>query len=406
MYLLLVFLSIIGSCLAGLFGRHLGSWGSAILTTSCLFLSFLLSLFAFYEVALVGCFVYIKLATWISSEVLHVDWGFMFDSLTVSMCVVVTFISFLVHLYSTEYMSHDPHLPRFMSYLSLFTFFMLILVTADNFLQMFVGWEGVGLCSYLLINFWFTRIQANKAAIKAMILNKIGDFSLLISILLIFINYKAIDYATVAALTPFFKTVTINFLNFKADVLTIIGVFMFLGATGKSAQLILHTWLPDAMEGERTLNIQIYKLNTTQVIDFSFFLIRESVIPVVQILKRSIYKNMLQLDAIYGMSCRYANLRIMSDYPGIIWKISNEQRESMCPSNELSPNKASVPMRIKPFINYSNRAKHKIEKRFFSVRDESENLTFSRKFCRKTTIDVRSEVKYWIEKNAQLEKEL
>jgi NADH:ubiquinone oxidoreductase subunit 5 (subunit L)/multisubunit Na+/H+ antiporter MnhA subunit len=137
-------------------------------------------------------------------------------------------------------MSHDPHLPRFMSYLSLFTFFMLILVTADNFLQMFVGWEGVGLCSYLLINFWFTRIQANKAAIKAMILNRIGDFSLLISILLIFINYKSIDYATVAALTPFFKTITINFLNFKVDVLSVIGIFMFIGATGKSAQLILH----------------------------------------------------------------------------------------------------------------------------------------------------------------------
>ena len=170
MYLLLVFLSLIGSCFAGLFGRYLGSHGSAIVTTCCLFLSFLISLFAFYEVALVGCFVYIKLATWISSEVLNIDWGFMFDSLTVTMCVVVTFISFLVHLYSIEYMALDPHLARFMSYLSLFTFFMLILVTADNFVQMFVGWEGVGLCSYLLINFWFTRIQANKAAIKAMII--------------------------------------------------------------------------------------------------------------------------------------------------------------------------------------------------------------------------------------------
>ena len=175
----------------------------------------------------------------------------MFDSLTASMCVVVTFVSFLVHSYSIEYMSHDPHLPRFMSYLSLFTFFMLILVTADNFLQMFVGWEGVGLCSYLLINFWFTRIQANKAAIKAMLLNRIGDFSLLISVFFIFISYKAIDYATIASLTPFVQTnSTINFLNFKIDVLAAIGLFMFVGACGKSAQLILHTWLPDAMEGE------------------------------------------------------------------------------------------------------------------------------------------------------------
>ena len=249
MYLLLIFLSVIGSCLAGFFGRYLGSYGSSIITTSCLFLSFLISLFAFYEVALIGCFVYIKLTTWISSEVLNVDWGFMFDSLTVSMCVVVTFISFVVHLYSTEYMSHDPHLPRFMSYLSLFTFFMLILISADNFLQLFVCWEGVGLCSYLLINFWFTRIQANKAAIKAIILNRIGDFSLLIGILLIFINYKAIDYATVAAVTPFFQTNTISFLNFKVNLLNAIGLFMFIGAIGKSAQLGLHTWLPDAMEG-------------------------------------------------------------------------------------------------------------------------------------------------------------
>jgi NADH:ubiquinone oxidoreductase subunit 5 (subunit L)/multisubunit Na+/H+ antiporter MnhA subunit len=249
MYLLLVFLSIIGSCLAGLFGRHLGSQGSALVATSCLFLSFLISLFAFYEVAFMGCFVYIKLTTWISSEVLHVDWGFMFDSLTVTMCVVVTFISFLVHLYSIEYMSHDPHLSRFMSYLSLFTFFMLILITADNFIQMFVGWEGVGLCSYLLINFWFTRIQANKAAIKAMILNRIGDFSLIIGILLIFVNFKAVDYATISVLSPFFKGQVINFLNIDVDLLSAIGIFLFLGAVGKSAQLGLHTWLPDAMEG-------------------------------------------------------------------------------------------------------------------------------------------------------------
>jgi len=258
MYLVLVFLSFIGSCLSGLFGRYLGSSGSAIVTTGSLFLSFLLSLFAFYEVALVGCVVYIKLTTWISSEVLHVDWGFLFDSLTVTMCVVVTFVSSLVHLYSTEYMSHDPHLPRFMSYLSLFTFFMLILVTADNFVQMFVGWEGVGLCSFLLINFWFTRIQANKAAIKAMILNRIGDFSLVIGILLIFVNFKSVDYATVAVLAPFFQTTVINFLNIDVHLLTAIGVFLFIGAVGKSAQLGLHTWLPDAMEGPTPVSALIH----------------------------------------------------------------------------------------------------------------------------------------------------
>jgi len=274
MYLLIIFLPLIGSCSAGLFGRYLGSWGSAITSTSCLLLSLLLSFFAFYEVFLVGCFVYIKLNKWISSEVLNVDWGFMFDTLTVIMCVVVTFISFLVHLYSTEYMSHDPHLPRFMSYLSLFTFFMLILVTADNFIQMFVGWEGVGLCSYLLINFWFTRIQANKAAIKAMILNRIGDFSLLIGIMLIFVNFKAVDYATVSALTPFLKHQTVNFLNIEINSINAICFFLFIGAIGKSAQLGLHTWLPDAMEGPTPVSALIHA--ATMVTAGVFLLARTS----------------------------------------------------------------------------------------------------------------------------------
>ena len=155
-------------------------------------------------------------------------------------------------------MSHDPHLPRFMSYLSLFTFFMLILVTADNFIQMFLGWEGVGLCSYLLINFWFTRVQANKAAIKAMVINRIGDFCLIIGILVIFTYYKSIDYATVAALTPFFKNTTINFLNMNINILSVICIFLFFGAVGKSAQLGLHTWLPDAMEGPTPVSALIH----------------------------------------------------------------------------------------------------------------------------------------------------
>ena len=276
MYLILVFLSIIGSSLAGFFGRHLGPMGAAYITTGCLGLSFLISLFVFYEVALLGSVTYVKLATWINSEVLHVDWGFMFDSLTVTMCVVVTFISFLVHLYSIEYMSHDPHLPRFMSYLSLFTFFMLILITADNYVQMFVGWEGVGLCSYLLINFWFTRIQANKAAIKAMLLNRIGDFSLVIGILIMFLYFKAVDYATIASLTPFFKNYTINFLNLELDLLTVIGVFLFIGAVGKSAQLGLHTWLPDAMEGPTPVSALIHA--ATMVTAGVFLIARSSFI--------------------------------------------------------------------------------------------------------------------------------
>jgi NADH-ubiquinone oxidoreductase chain 5 len=258
MYLTLIFLPLIGAFSAGLFGRKLGPLGSSIITVSCLVSSFLISFFAFYEVAIIGCPVYLKLFTWINSEMLHVDWGFLFDSLTVIMCCVVTFVSSLVHIYSTEYMSHDPHLSRFMSYLSLFTFFMLVLVTADNYVQMFVGWEGVGLCSYLLINFWFTRIQANKAAIKAMVLNRIGDFGLVLGILTMFIKYKAIDYSTVFALTPFFIGEKINFLNFEFEIINLIGFFLFVGAVGKSAQLGLHTWLPDAMEGPTPVSALIH----------------------------------------------------------------------------------------------------------------------------------------------------
>jgi NADH-ubiquinone oxidoreductase chain 5 len=276
MYLLIVFLSLLGFIIAGLFGRFLGSKGSSFITTGCLIISFLFSLIAFYEVGLMGSPVYIKLFTWVSSETLVINWGFLFDGLTVLMCVVVTFISSLVHIYSIEYMSHDPHLPRFMSYLSLFTFFMLILVTADNFIQMFLGWEGVGLCSYLLINFWFTRVQANKAAIKAMIINRIGDFCLIIGILILFINYKTVDYATAAALTPMFKTHNVNFLNIEYNMLTLISIFLFLGAVGKSAQLGLHTWLPDAMEGPTPVSALIHA--ATMVTAGVFLLARTSFI--------------------------------------------------------------------------------------------------------------------------------
>lgn len=276
MYLTVIFLTLISSLTVGLSGRFFGFYGSAILSTSCLILAFIVSTFIFYEVAFIGCFSYINFTSWISSETLNVDWGFMFDSLTAVMCCVVTFISCLVHLYSTEYMSHDPHLPRFMSYLSLFTFFMLILVTADNFVQMFVGWEGVGLCSYLLINFWFIRIQANKAAIKAMLMNRIGDFSLLIGIIIIFIYYKSVDYATVSVLIPSLKTDSVNFLNLNLNLVTIIGVFLFIGAVGKSAQLGLHTWLPDAMEGPTPVSALIHA--ATMVTAGVFLLARSSFI--------------------------------------------------------------------------------------------------------------------------------
>ena len=169
-------------------------------------------------------------------------------------------------------MASDPHLSRFMCYLSLFTFFMLILVTADNFIQMFGGWEGVGLCSYLLINFWFTRIQANKAAIKAMIMNRIGDFGLVLGILLIFISFKAVDYATVFSLVPVINNTTVCFFNIECHTLTIIGFFLFIGAIGKSAQLGLHTWLPDAMEGPTPVSVLIHE--ATMITAGVFLIIR------------------------------------------------------------------------------------------------------------------------------------
>ena len=258
MYLLIIILPLLGSLAAGFLGRHLGFYGSSLITTTCIFLSTSFSFIGLYEIGFLNSCVYLKLTSWVECDILNIDWGFLFDSLSIVMCCIVTFISTLVHLYSTEYMAQDPHLSRFMSYLSLFTFFMLILVTADNFVQMFVGWEGVGLCSYLLINFWVSRIQANKSAIKAMIVNRIGDFGIIIGILLIFVTFKSVDYATVFALVPIFTTKTILVFNINFNILSIIGIFLFIGAIGKSAQLGLHTWLPDAMEAPTPVSALIH----------------------------------------------------------------------------------------------------------------------------------------------------
>ena len=174
------------------------------------------------------------------------------------MLIVVTSISTLVHIYSTEYMVQDPHLARFMSYLSFFTFFMLILVTADNFLQMFVGWEGVGLCSYLLINFWFGRIQANKSALKAMIINRIGDFGLALAIFAIYAVFQSLDYPIVFSLVSAYSEQVISVFGVDLNILDLIGFFLFIGAVGKSAQVGLHTWLPDAMEGPTPVSALIH----------------------------------------------------------------------------------------------------------------------------------------------------
>lgn len=258
MSLLIIFLPLLGSIFSGLGGRYLGSKGSGIISTLCMIITLCFCFCIFYQVGILGNSYSINLYSWVNSELFNVSFGFLFDSLTVVMLIVVCSISTLVHLYSTEYMAHDPHLPRFMSYLSLFTFFMLILVTANNLLQMFVGWEGVGLCSYLLINFWFTRIQANKAAIKAMIMNKIGDFALALAIFLCIYLFNSLDYNTIFSLSPLYQTFLIEIFYVKFNAIELLCLFLFIGAVGKSAQLGLHTWLPDAMEGPTPVSALIH----------------------------------------------------------------------------------------------------------------------------------------------------
>ena len=258
MYLLIVISPLLGFLIAGGFGRFLGYRGAPLISLGCVALSSILSFFAFYEVALCQSPCYIKVAPWIFSEMFDASWGFLFDSLTVVMLIVVTFVSSLVHLYSISYMSEDPHLPRFMSYLSLFTFFMLMLVTGDNFIQMFFGWEGVGLASYLLINFWFTRLQANKSAIKAMLMNRVGDFGLALGIFGIFSFFQTVDFITVFACAHHFANTNFIFCTFEFDILNTLCILLFVGAIGKSAQLGLHTWLPDAMEGPTPVSALIH----------------------------------------------------------------------------------------------------------------------------------------------------
>nr|YP_009130756.1 NADH dehydrogenase subunit 5 [Agarophyton chilense]AKA27611.1 NADH dehydrogenase subunit 5 [Agarophyton chilense]ASP44539.1 NADH dehydrogenase subunit 5 [Agarophyton chilense]UAD89536.1 NADH dehydrogenase subunit 5 [Agarophyton chilense] len=274
MYLLILWLPLLGSIFSGFLGRFLGHKGSSTISIVCVFLSMFLSLTAFYEVGLMGVNHYITLTPWINVGILKVSWSFLFDSLTVTMLVVITVISSLVHLYSLEYMQNDPHLPRFMAFLEIFTFFMLVLVTADNLVQMFVGWEGVGLASYLLINFWFTRLAANQSAIKALVVNRIGDFGLSLGILTTFYIFQSIDYFTIFSLAPLFTNYFLNFGGFYVSGLTLIGIFLFIGAVGKSAQLGLHTWLPDAMEGPTPVSALIHA--ATMVTAGVFLLIRFS----------------------------------------------------------------------------------------------------------------------------------
>ena len=258
MYLLVIFIPLLSTIVTGFFGNLLTKEGTTRIASGFILLTCIISYFIFYEVCLCDCPCYITLSPWIIAGSFKLYWDFIFDSLTATMLVVVLTISTVVHIYSISYMSHDPHINRFMSYLSLFTFFMIVLVTANNYIQMFVGWEGVGLCSYLLINFWYTRIQANKAAIKAMLVNRVGDINIIFAIVTIFYVFKSVDYSTVFALAYNFVNSTISIFNYDISVLNLICIFIFIGAVGKSAQVGLHVWLPDAMEGPTPVSALIH----------------------------------------------------------------------------------------------------------------------------------------------------
>src|SRR5476651_2184829 len=258
MYAAIVFLPIIGSAIAGLFARLIGNRASELVTTGLLFVSAGLSCYAFYDVALMGHSAIVPIAQWIYSGDLKIDWAIRVDTLTAVMLVVVTGVSSLVHLYSIGYMHEDDSRPRFFSYLSLFTFAMLMLVTANNFLQLFFGWEGVGLASYLLIGFWYTRPSANAAAIKAFIVNRVGDFGFALGILGIWAVFHTLDFDAVFAAAPSMVGKSFVFAGHNVDILTTLCLLLFVGAMGKSAQLGLHTWLPDAMEGPTPVSALIH----------------------------------------------------------------------------------------------------------------------------------------------------
>ena len=258
MELSIIFLPLIASIISGFFGRFIGDRNSEIVTSLLVSISAILSIYVFYEVVVNNYQENIVIAKWINSGSLDVNWSMNIDPLSSVMLVVVTLVSSLVHVYSIGYMSHDPHKPRFMAYLSLFTFAMLMLVTSDNFIQLFFGWEGVGLCSYFLIGFWFKKESANAAAIKAFVVNRVGDFGFALGIFLIFYLFGTVNYNEVFQQIPTITDTNLNFLGIEVGAINLICFLLFIGAMGKSAQILLHTWLPDAMEGPTPVSALIH----------------------------------------------------------------------------------------------------------------------------------------------------
>lgn len=264
MYLIIIVLPLIGSIVSGFFGRKIGTSGSHLLSSCLVILSTILAIIGFIFGLFYSNTVKLSLFNWINCESINIMWDFQFDSLTFSMLIPVLIISSLVHIYSISYMSEDPHNPRFFSYLSLFTFMMIILVTASNYLLMFVGWEGVGVCSYLLVNFWYTRIAANLSSISAFLTNRVGDCFLTMGILMILLTLGDLDYGLVHSLSPYINS----------NIITAIGVCLLIGAMAKSAQIGLHVWLPMAMEGPTPVSALIHA--ATLVTAGVYLLIRSS----------------------------------------------------------------------------------------------------------------------------------
>ena len=254
MYVGAIFFPLLGACLAGFFGRWLGDKASQWVTVACMALAAACGIFAFVEVALGSAPGVVTLLTFIDVGGFEVSWSLRYDTLSVVMVAMVTFISTLIHLYSVGYMSHDATIPRFFAYLSLFTFMMLMLVTADNLVQLFFGWVGVGLASYLLIGYWYEKDSANRAAMKAFIVNRVGDLFFMLGLALTFWTFQSVEFEAIFAGVEAAKEA--RFLGMPA--LEVIGVLLFLGACGKSAQLGLHTWLPDAMEGPTPVSALIH----------------------------------------------------------------------------------------------------------------------------------------------------
>jgi NADH-quinone oxidoreductase subunit L len=258
MELLAVFPPLLGAFIAGLFGRRIGDRASQIVTCGLVLLSACVSIKLFNTVALDGKVIDHVLFNWFTSGSLSVNWAVRIDSLTAVMLIVVNGVSAMVHIYSVGYMAHDKSIPRFMAYLSLFTFFMLMLVTSNNLAQMFFGWEGVGLASYLLINFWYEKDSANSAAIKAFLVNRVGDFGFVLGIFGCYMLFGSIEFAPMFAKAPSLASTDFIFLGHTFPALTTVCLLLFVGAMGKSAQLGLHTWLPDAMEGPTPVSALIH----------------------------------------------------------------------------------------------------------------------------------------------------